>query len=152
MAYRHVFQYHNSGCFVACVAMLLGKSYKQALKLIHPDKNPNTFWETISMPPEQSIERLPLLGIQTKTAKTRTIRHLRRDALLLIRWRVQPTLMHAVVYDAKHKKLLDPGNRIPMPSHVYERQLDTVLYIEKVAPVKGKRHANKRSHGVDSRI
>lgn len=121
--------------------MILGVSYPKALKLIHPYKDPNDYWDTVGMEPEKSIAFLPRLGIEIRPSKTRTLKRLRRDALLLIRWKHEPNLMHAVVYDSSRKKFLDPSGKNPFPNHVYETQLDTVLYIRKMKTSKRKQAA-----------
>jgi len=36
MSLRPIAQLHHSGCFIASVAMLLGKSYDDAFHLLHP--------------------------------------------------------------------------------------------------------------------
>jgi hypothetical protein len=37
---KRVFQKHRTGCVVACLAMIFGISYEEALKLSFPDKKP----------------------------------------------------------------------------------------------------------------
>ena len=120
---------HDSGCFIACAAMLLDISYNEALKLIHPEKDIDMCYryDEVGLTPEESILRLTAFGLNPNPRPLRQLRNLRRTALLYIRWRIQPELMHAVVYDAARKKFLDPGTLYP---HIdeYEEQLDSVYY------------------------
>ena len=117
---------HDSGCFIACAAMLLGTSYDEALKLIHPERVIARY-DKVGLTPEESILRLSAFGLNPNARPLRQLRNLRRTALIYIRWRIQPELMHAIVYDASRKRFLDPGTLYP---HVdeYEEQLDSVYY------------------------
>lgn len=129
-ALKRVHQEHDNGCFIACTAMLLGTSYLDAFKIIHPDKNPfqTEVWSrAIGMTPEASIQRLIKLGLNPVKRPLRQLRNLRRTALVLIRWEYAPTLMHAVVYDAIRDRFLDPGYSTKKMK-VYQRQLDSVYY------------------------
>lgn len=129
MRYKQVTQKHDSGCFIACVAMMLGISYNQALKRVHPNMRFEE-WQNVALPPEEAIKKLPVLGINIKPSKQRRISRLRRDALLLIRWARTPWLQHAAIYDSSRRRMFDPAGK-PFPRYIYESQLDTVLYIEK---------------------
>jgi hypothetical protein len=127
---KKVYQEHDNGCFIACTAMLLGTSYNEAFKLIHPDKDPFNveLWSSsIGMTPEASIKRLVRLGLNPSPRPLRQLRNLRKTALILIRWACAPTLMHGIVYDVVRDKFLDPCGRT-LKTRVYEKQLDSVYY------------------------
>lgn len=139
MTFQHIRQDHPSGCFVACVAMLMGTSYHVALRRVHPYVNVHRTiypWLNLSLSPEESINKLVRLGIHLTPSKVRKISSLRKDALLLIRWAIEPNLMHAVIYDHAKKRILDPAGRIYDLSKWrgwkiawVEKQLDAVYYI-----------------------
>ena len=136
MSLRHVSQVHSSGCFTACVAMLLGKSYEEVHSLLHPTSDPQDYdcpgirSEKVD---EAASEKLQQLGIKVKRAKLRQLRsllrHSRKHALLIIRWEWAPTLCHAIVFDVDRKRFLDPTGRT-LKRKIYERQLDSVLYVD----------------------
>ena len=140
MSFRHVQQDHESGCFVACVAMILKVPYWQAVRIIHPHINVNSCaysLHNLCLPLEESIKRLTRLGVRLKPARTRKLGSLSRDALLIIRWAMEPSRMHAVIYDHNKNRILDPAGRIyPLSEWKgwkiawVEDQLDAVYYIK----------------------
>jgi hypothetical protein len=110
--------------------MLLGITYHEAFKLIHPEKDPflvEVWSPAIGMTPEASIERLVKLGLNPVPRPLRQLRNLRKTALLLIRWKWAPSLMHGVVYDSVRDRFLDPAPTTKK-MRVYESQLDSVYY------------------------
>lgn len=129
---KHVEQIHNSGCFIACVAMLLNKSYNQALKLIHPKKYHryvDNRWKRVGLEPEKAIKKLPRLGLKVTRTNINRIRKLEKNALILVRWNYDPTLLHGLVYDHKRKTILDPGDNNLSRKQI-ENQIDQILYVE----------------------
>lgn len=127
---HRVYQEHDNGCFIACTAMLLGCTYYEAFKLIHPDKDPfkTELWSSaVGMTPEAAIKRLVALGLNPVPRPLRQLRNLRKTALILIRWKWAPTLMHGVVYDSVRDRFLDPSPSTKK-MRVYESQLDSVYY------------------------
>jgi ABC-type bacteriocin/lantibiotic exporter with double-glycine peptidase domain len=128
MAYRYVSQPQSSGCFVACVAMMMGKTYQEAFKLVHPDRQE---WDRADLHPFAAIERLKALGFKVRYAQLKKLRSLKRDALLCIKWDWAPELGHAVLYDSEQKKFLDPGFRRPLSLSEYQRQLCFVAYFDR---------------------
>lgn len=129
---RRVEQYHDSGCFIACLAILKGISYEEAFKLIHPNKDFSQMerWDTVGLHPYESIKRLEQLGLNPVRRPLKQLRNLRRTALLIIQWKFAPHLAHGVVFDAVSRKFLDPGYSTPLPTKDYERQLFAVLYFQ----------------------
>lgn len=132
---RMVEQQHTNGCFIACLAMLTGKTYRQAFSLIHPDKDYDSIghYEPIGLSPEESIKRMEELGLGPDPRPLRNLVNLRRTALIMIRWKYSPTLLHGIVFDASTKQLLNPNGSIrPLSSrmHSIQSQLDTVLYFK----------------------
>jgi hypothetical protein len=124
---QRVSQQHRDGCFIACFAMMKGISYEEAYKLVHPKKD---FCGEASLPPEKAIKILDKYGLETSYQPIKKIRHIKRDALLLIRWRAQPDLMHGVIFDKKNRMFLDPWFNTPKSVRTYESQLDSVWYFK----------------------
>lgn len=145
---KHIRQYHESGCFIACVAMLLHKSYDEVFKMVHPDKNINdigiyarpghgTVHAALTV--DEQILRLPKLGIRVKPSIVRKISTIRRNnktALIFIRWKNEPWCGHVIVYDGVKNKFLNPGCDKSWDinnsgrSNYYERQIHKVFYIK----------------------
>lgn len=129
---KRVEQYHNSGCFIACLATLKGISYEEAFKLIHPEKDYSQVarWDTVGLRVDESIKKLEQLGLKPVQRPLKQLRNLRRTALLIIQWTYAPHLAHGVIFDAVSRKFLDPGYSTPLPTKDYERQLYAVLYFQ----------------------
>lgn len=135
-AYQRVEQVHDTGCFIAAVAMLLGRSYEEALKLIHPHKS-MTDWDVgmhsfFLAEAGLAKEYLNKLGIKVTPSKERRLRRLRRDAILIIRWSIEPTRLHAIIYLAKERRFLDSAYRTPLKLESYQEQLDAVMLIDSI--------------------
>lgn len=138
MPYQRVEQIHHNGCFVAATAVLLGKSYEDTLRLMCPGQTmqdySHGFPSTVGAEAKLAYDTLTRLGIKLRPARERRIRCLRKNALLLIRWKRSPTLLHFVVYLAKEKKFLDSWFEDSLRLEVYQRQLDAVFLIDQPPP------------------
>lgn len=119
MPLRLVRQDNYMGCFVAAVATMIGASYADARKMIHPNKG-----ESHGIAPEKAIERLRRLGFNPQVRYgRRRVRDLRENTLLLVTWSHSPELGHTVVWDAEERKVLDPCGWSTMTHGDIERQL-----------------------------
>lgn len=138
MPYQRVAQVHHNGCFIAATAVLLGKSYEDTLKLIHPTKTMQDYdiglVSTIGNEAKLAHDTLTRLGIKIRPTKERRLRCLRQNAFLVIRWKHAPDLLHMVVYLAKERKFLDSWFEGPLKLEVYQRQLDAVFLIDSPPP------------------
>lgn len=144
MALKHVTQAHYNGCFIAALAMLIGKTYEETYKLVYPDRDPTNSEHGLWSEPQDNydigaaaVRVLNKLGFKSKKATYKKIKSLqkyaRKNALLIVRWG-GGTMCHAVVFDAETKKFLDPSGpveRYDMTS--YQRNLDSMYYVEPVA-------------------
>ena len=148
MPIQHVRQVHSSGCFIACLAMLLNKTYDEAFTLVYPEMDPMKEYDAPGLKSnhidQAATEVMEKLGFKVKRSKYKKLkslmRYARKHALLIIRWRWggdaastedNPWLCHAVVFDADSKKFLDPasyGREIKLSS--YQKQLDSIFYVE----------------------
>ncbi len=144
MALQLVSQVSGNGCFIAAVAMILGKTYEEAFKLIFPDRDYNygehgfraeTADQDIGLLAAQALERL---GYKTKKSTYRQVKSLlrysRKNTLIIVRWYGGP-LCHAVVFDAETKKFLDPSGHLAddYDLKTYQRNLDSMYYVESAA-------------------
>lgn len=150
----HVYQ-GSMGCFVACVAMLLGKTYNQAYKLVHPSRAWRSgnrwnwydgeilnysFTHVGTISPEKAFKRLERLGLKPRYVKVKKLNLLHKTAIIWLRWDSDPTLMHSVVYDSKTKMFWDPMNPQPLnkkQKRNLERQIDSVIYLDAYKPPTG---------------
>jgi hypothetical protein len=138
MALRQVYQVHVNGCFIAALAMLLGKTYEEALKLVHPnarvtdcsieDFRSNFIGDAAS-------EVLTKQGCKVKKVSYKKLKSLlkyaKKNVLLIIRWG-GGYICHAVVFDVETKKFLDPssGELLPHNLRSYQRQIDSMYYVD----------------------
>jgi len=123
MPIRHVRQEHYDGCFVACVAMLLKVSYREAFEKVYPNRD---FYAGAGLHPHLAMRKLEALGFQFSYAKTKRLSSLKKDALLCIHWEGSDT-GHAVLFDSRAKKFLDPAYAKHLPLSEYERQISFII-------------------------
>jgi hypothetical protein len=135
MKIEKVRQVHDDGCFVACVAMLLGDTYGKAYCEMFPDRYDGHG----DLPVENVPQVLERLGFKPVPSRARRIKNLRRDAVIVIRWRDFPSLSHAAVWNSKKRKTLDPWRRYKR--RVYETQIEAIYYVDIAA---GRRRWKKR--------
>lgn len=142
MALQPVTQKSYTGCFIACVAMLLGKTYDEAFSLMHPGKDQKVMsshgWSADSME-EKAHELLRKLGFKTHTGKYRKFKSYRermhKHAILIVRWDYDNTMCHCILFDAEAKQFIDPSGGYVITSDAeirkLQRQLDTPIVIDK---------------------
>lgn len=143
MALQLVSQKSYTGCFIACVAMLLGKTYDEAFNLLHPGKDPIAIsshgWRANSME-EKAHELLRKLGFKTHTGKYRKFNsyreRMKKNAIMIVRWSFAPSMCHCILFDAEAKSFIDPSGGYIISSEYelrrLQRQLDTPIVIDKI--------------------
>lgn len=143
MPLQHVTQPHYNGCAIAAFAMILGKTYEEAFKLIFPDRDPLIDDHAIRAEDQDigacAARVLEKLGVKTKKSKYRKLKSLikyaRKNVLLIMRWG-NGSMCHAVVFDAETKRFLDPSGPtydLPTELRYWQRNLDSMYYIESKA-------------------
>lgn len=124
-------QKHRTGCCVASLAMLLGISYEDALKALHPNRKPH---QKVSGRMNTIAKALNRLGIEVKIHNNISnlmfnigehidIKSLTKPALLCIYMVDVHTDNHAVVWDPKTRKVLDPGRTKNRSVEYYQKRL-----------------------------
>lgn len=108
---KKVLQKHKSGCGVACVAMILGITYDEAMKIVHPRRRP---WKKPKVTIVQYIKTFKKLNLKftVKLVDGYDLSKIKNPCILGLRWEddnhksMDPINgWHAVVF---HKKVLDP--------------------------------------------
>ena len=136
---RRVEQLHDTGCFVACLAMLLDTTYQQAFQLVYPNRPMPAPWdrlERVWLDPEQALNMMPKFGIHPIRASIRSVRSLKkRTSLVLLRWRTQPSLQHALIFDGETGNFVDPSFKTSLNHKVMNRNLEAIYYIKKKLPM-----------------
>jgi ABC-type bacteriocin/lantibiotic exporter with double-glycine peptidase domain len=122
---RFVKQKHKCGCAIACIAMLCGIGYNSALEIVHPKRNPRDGVETTF---ETFLRSLARCNKDYKINFTNLdLNKLKNNACIMI---TVPNkgFRHAVVWDAKTKKILDPANP-KIRKSFYQKNLSVVVEI-----------------------
>lgn len=138
-----VAQLSHTGCFIASLAMLLGKTYREAFKLVHPRKNMDTMFShgfRTNFVEAKVHKLLNGLGIQTHTGKYRKFKsytdRVKKNAIMVIRWKRNPSSCHCIVFDAKEKRFIDPSGGYIVSDkrelRSLQRQLVCPIVIDKI--------------------
>ena len=103
---RRVSQLHPDGCGVACVAMIVGVSFNEARRCMFGHQEITT---TRTRDIRKALREFGIASsrLVRSTPRTRYFRNLEQDAILKTRSRSDND-WHWIVWDGKHKKLLDP--------------------------------------------
>lgn len=142
MALRGVRQESGTGCFIAAIASLLGKTYNEVFSIFHPGKDQWTTYEhgfsNFSME-TAALAALSRVGIKARVSKLKKFRSYAKKskhALLIVRWTFAPDLCHTIVYDGDVHKFIDPSyGEIIRTDHklkTLEEQLDFGIIIEQL--------------------
>lgn len=142
MPLQRVFQENNHGCFIAGIAILLGKTYQEAFSLVHPEKSYQDWShgiEAFSLQ-DAALSTLQRLGVKAHVSRLRrfdSLRKSKKNMILIIRWDCMPTRCHTVVYDAESRRILDP-DPYPATTKELEEQLDFAIAVDEIAiPIHG---------------
>jgi hypothetical protein len=115
--------------------MLLDCSYEQAFKKVFPctKKIPSQYYDWpksgYKLTPEKALRILNRCGVKTKKAKLKKVQSLKkRTALIMLRWREMPELMHAMVFDPDDRTLLDPSSYTSVK--LCNENLEAIYYVK----------------------
>lgn len=147
MALRPVSQESHTGCFIACAAMLLGKTYREAFQLFHPGKDADaTYTHGFSdMSMEDTAHRLLRgLGFETHTGRYKKFRtyekRVDKHAIMIIRWEYAPTMCHCIMFDGESKNFIEPSGGYVISSKYtmrsLQRQLLCPIVIDKIPTIE----------------
>jgi hypothetical protein len=134
---RRVQQLHGSGCFIGCVAIFLEITYEEAFSRVYPNRHmplPGEFYPEVGLDPNEALAMMPKLGLEIKQANLKSVRSLRtRTSLIILRWKDQPYLMHALVFDGERGVFIDPHYKIPLNCRAYNYNLDSIYYVRRIS-------------------
>lgn len=123
---KFVKQKHKNGCAVASLAMLSGIGYDKVIKVVHP------FYKNYGQPRrypgvhiEQVLRSMEKLGLQFRVSCLKQdVTKLKNNAIIAVY--IAPGSRHAVVWDAKRKKILDPWwkpSKIKITKHYVQKHM-----------------------------
>jgi len=123
--------------------MLLGKSYSEAFKLLHPGKDefityPHGFSD-VSME-NVAHKHLRGLGFETHTGRYKKFQTYRnrssKHAIMIVRWEFDPIMCHCIMFDGETKRFIEPDGGYIVESKYklksLQRQLDCSIVIDKI--------------------
>ncbi len=112
-----VLQDHIDGCAVACFATVTGKTYDEALEILHPEGVPTPdFGANTDL--NRLIRALEAEGF-TLTIRPRCPITNLKTSILVVRYEIGKEMyMHTVVWDAKRQEIFDPIET--RPHEVYQ--------------------------------
>lgn len=142
MALQGVRQENGTGCFIAAIASLLGKTYNDVFSMFYPGQDQWTTYEhgfrDLSME-TAALTALSKVGIKARLSKLKKFRSYAKKskhALLIIRWSFAPDLCHTIVYDGDTHKFIDPSYgdaiRADYKLKSLEEQLDFGIIIDQL--------------------
>lgn len=122
---KYVRQKHVKGCGVASLAMVTGLSYNDALKLIDPQRQKGKEYRGTAL--EQVLKAFNDMGVKYRIHFNSKLKDIKNDAYICAS--LPCGCRHAVAWDAKNKKILDPDTT--EVSHDGERVCFSRQYVEK---------------------
>src|SRR5271157_5679242 len=105
-------QQHKRSCLPTCMSMLMGLNYSKCLKLINPKRD----WNKEGIWSDEMFATFDRLGYKYEIKNITKLSQLKTNALLMVRSETIKNSMHAVVFDAETRKVLDPKKRKPIPA------------------------------------
>lgn len=157
MALRGVRQENYSGCFLAAIATLMGKTYDQVFSIFYPGQDQFSVYDHGFK--EMSVENaafnaLSKVGIKAHRSNLKRFSSYakrKQHALLIVRWSFQPSLCHTIVYDGEDHNFIDPsfGSIIRSQSKIQQLQdqLDVGIIIDQIPEEKNETQRSI-SHGL----
>lgn len=131
---------------MSCVAMLLDLNYREALKLLHPDKDISYLdihgFRCTNM--EDDVHRLlGNLGFKSHTGRYKKFcsykRWVKKNAIMIIRWDCEPNTCHCILYDADGKQFIDPDGGYIIGEYTekcFQRQLEVPIIIDSIPDLR----------------
>ncbi|MGE3320390.1 MAG: hypothetical protein AB7I18_13940 [Candidatus Berkiella sp.] len=101
---RYVSQKHKNGCAVASLAMLTGIGYDKVLKKLHPKLKHRQ--QLVGTTLEQTLRYLYKVKSNFRVVFNKDLKKLKNNAYLSVTTKTGGR--HAMVWDAKNQKLIDP--------------------------------------------
>lgn len=159
MTLRVVRQENGSGCFIAAIASLLGKTYNDVFSMFYPGKDQWSMYDhgfkdhSMERTAMEALSRVDIKARISTLKKFRSYAKKSKHALLIIRWKFAPDLCHTIVYDGDDHKFIDPtfGFRIESQAKLkrLEEQLDFGIIIEELPK---EQNESQRSLGHGSQL
>ena len=125
---EHIYQRYNSDCYPTCVAMILGVSHFQALKIVHPNHSKGESYESLM---GFKIRLFRRFGYDVIKKYPKSLLELKHNAILEVGYSLRADT-HAVVWDAGKKKVLDPDWEVFHNRKYYENRLLRAFELRKL--------------------
>lgn len=100
---KHIYQRYSDDCFPTCVAMIAGISHKEAVKLVHPNRQKYSPYATLD---SDGISALRKLGYKVRIRKNIDFTKLKQFAIV---YTFEKEMSHVSVWDPIQKRIFDPS-------------------------------------------
>lgn len=146
---QRVQQLHDSGCFVACIAMLLNTTYEEAFSRLFPYRmmppacttecinSPIVCCEQVSLETNLALSIMPQFGLEIKLSNLKSVQSLKkRTSLVILRWRTCPERSHALLFDGEQGIFVDPCYKVPLNHRIMNINLEDIYYVKRPSQSK----------------
>lgn len=127
---RLVRQRHQRGCASACLAMLTGKTYYQVLNYLHPKRKRNKRGYDVAIGHKEFFYALSKYGFKPELDWVADITKLEVPAVLAVHLSEVDNNLHAVLWDSKEKRILDPNRAQPLSIDHYQDGLKLLFRLQ----------------------
>lgn len=134
MSFQKINQFHKSGCLIACLAMITKRSYKEICYEMFPDRPYLMCSNVINV--GTNLAYLPLIlksfNIKFELSDIKDLSLLKKNALIILNWRNQPTLSHCVLFDKETLSIIEPSSKLSRicSFKTYQRHLHSVILLK----------------------
>jgi ABC-type bacteriocin/lantibiotic exporter with double-glycine peptidase domain len=125
---KKIKQRHRTSCGIACFAMVTGISYNKSIKKVFPRRKPYSLLTTNALMLIKALLKLKL-DVNCYDSE-RNIYDIKYKAILIIKAKKGDG--HAVAWDPKLKRILDPDRKRPLSIKSYNK--DLIFVIEVIQP------------------
>lgn len=122
---RNVKQLSSTGCFIGAFATCLGVTYEKAFQIVFPFREMDPY-SNHGLHPLHAFELASRHLRGFREAKERHFTSFKGNALVTIRWNLQPSVSHSVVWDFKRQRIIDP---LPPSKRHSFHNLDSQIYM-----------------------
>lgn len=132
---KWVRQKHRTGCGPACLAMIAGVSYEQALRFVHPRRRKGSTVATSVAKLVRGIRRAGLFWHIEQSLSFAAVVKLREPAVVAIRWAPsRGDKRHWIVWDPVAKRFSDPLTMKSRPPQSYRKAYERSAFARAFSP------------------
>lgn len=124
---KKINQKHKLGCASACLAMVTDLSYEQALKKLKPHRKSGQRTSVSTIELVKILRKIGFNPIVYYYLSDKKISELNSDALIIVKTDSENNYNHVIVWNAKHKRILDPGRSKALSLKTYQKGVRFII-------------------------